>query len=156
MEEIELNELLALCSNNPKLFDFVLKIINREKKAGLLDDLCAYTSTGWDWDVEDIEDFGDIEEDEDIDRWIFAQYNIDEAMTWPDEDAWELRQLEMEFCKYFRNFNWDDITLDNGDLLFLIDNEDYLSFVMYSKDKMINGAVDGIKWGMDFLYRPSI
>jgi len=156
MDEIELNELLELCSNNQKLFDFILGIINREKKAGSpKEDLVAYTSTNWEWDVEDIDEYYDPDEVFE-DKWIFAQYNLDWAQDLPDEDPWELLQLEDEFCRYFHGFNFDDIRLDNGDLLFLIDKEDYLAFKMYSKDKIVDNAVDGIRWNMEHLYRTSI
>ena len=151
MDEIQLNELLELCSKNQELFDFVLKIINRERAKGLAkEDLVVFTSTGWNWDVEDPQDFN-ID-----DRAIFAQYNLDFAVDLPNEEPWELILLEKEFCEYFTGFNYDKIRLDNGKLLFLIDNEDYLSFCMYDEDKIVDGAVDGLRWGMPHLYRESI
>lgn len=152
MEEIEIKDLLALCSTNDDLFDFILSIVNEYKD----EKIPVFTSTNWEWDVEDIDDFGDIDDDEDIDRFIFAQYNMDMAIDMPDEEAWELCQLDTDFLKYFRGFDFNKIRLDNGDYLFLIDNDDYMHFSMYTPDKLKSGAVEGLKWGMEFLYRESI
>jgi hypothetical protein len=64
------------------------------------------------------------------------------------DDGWEMEMVPDVFANYLHNFNWSDITLDNGKYLFLLENEDYLFFQIFDKEKMEDGKVDwhGINW----------
>lgn len=120
--------LLKLCTNNKNLKNFINKVFRENKET----EICAWEDYGWEWDVEC---YGS-DEDAEI------------AMCNHDIDGWEMFDVPKAFASYFHSFNWDDIKLDNGKILLLTDEQDYLSFHIVDNEKMEDGMVDlhGITW----------
>jgi hypothetical protein len=134
-EQVE-TALLKVCTKNKKLTNFIKKFFAENKDQ----EICAYEDYGWEWDIES---YGKGEGAE------IAICNHD----WRDDDCWEGDGWEMElvpseFADYFHNFNWKDITLDNGKILLLIDRQDYLFFQIVDMEKLEDGKVDwhGLNW----------
>jgi hypothetical protein len=120
--------LLKLCTNNKNLKNFINKVFRENKDT----EICAWEDYGWEWDVEcDGEDDG-----------------AEIAICNHDLGEWEMFDAPKAFASYFHSFNWDDIKLDNGKILLLTDEQDYLSFHIVDNEKMEDGMVDlhGITW----------
>jgi hypothetical protein len=119
---------LALCKNNPQLTEFVKQTFLRYPNK----EIFLYDVSNWNWDFEF--DYG---------YSVFALRNedmleIDEDL--PIEDrGWQPETMEEFFEEYGCDFDWDKLTLDNGKVLFLLDQDDYLEFVILDQDKIEEG-----------------
>ena len=119
---------LALCKNNPQLTEFVKQTFLRYPNK----DIFLYDVSNWNWDFEF--DYG---------YSVFALRNedmleIDEDL--PIEDrGWQPETMEEFFEEYGCDFDWDKLTLDNGKVLFLLDQEEYLEFLVLDQDKIEEG-----------------
>jgi hypothetical protein len=120
---------LALCKNNPQLTEFVKQTFLRytDKEIIFLDDV-----SNWNWDFEF--DYGNS---------AFALRNEDMLeldKDLPIEDrGWQPETMEEFFEEYGCDFDWDKLTLDNGKVLFLLDQEEYLEFLVLDQDKIEEG-----------------
>lgn len=119
---------LALCKNNPQLTEFVKQTFLRYPNK----EIFLYDVSNWNWDFEF--DYG---------YSVFALRNedmleIDEDL--PIEDrGWQPETMEEFFEEYGCDFDWDKLTLDNGKVLFLLDQEEYLEFLVLDQDKIEEG-----------------
>ena len=134
--------LLNVCIKNKKLTKFIKKIFLNNKNK----EICAWEDYGWEWDIEcygkgEGAEFAICNHDLRYDK-----YSLDEDSV--GDDGWEMEMVPDVFANYLHNFNWSDITLDNGKYLFLLENEDYLFFQIFDKENMEDGKVDwhGINW----------
>jgi hypothetical protein len=127
--------LLDNCKNNKKLRAFINKLFKNNPDVEIL----AWEDYGWEWDVECYGiDGGEV---------AICNHDYRDDVCY-ESDGWELYNLEHSFSNYFDNFNWQDITLDNGKYLLLLDEDDHLTFHIFDKEKMEDGKVDfyGITW----------
>ncbi len=128
--------LVNVCKNNKKLKNFINKFFRENKDVEIL----AWEDYGWEWDIEC---YG---EDDGAEMAICNHDFRDDDCH--EGDGWEINDCHPAFAKYFHNFNWDDITLDNGKMLILVDNQDYFAFHILDFDNLEDGKVDwyGISW----------
>jgi hypothetical protein len=127
--------LLNRCSNNRKLKNFINKVFreNKDIEIYLWDD-------GWEWDIE-CHGGGESAE------IAICNHDFRDDEHY-EGDGWEMFNSPELFSNYFDSFNWEDITLDNGKILLLIDGDDHLAFQIVDNEKMEDGKVDfyGITW----------
>ena len=123
-EQVE-TALLNVCTKNKKLTNFIKKFFAKHKDR----QINAYEDYGWEWDVECY----------DKDSTSIVVFN-------QDFNDWEITWSPIEFSKYFHKFNWNDITLDNGKILLLIDgdDDDDIYFQIFDMEKLVDGAVDSL------------
>jgi hypothetical protein len=128
--------LLRLCANNRNLKNFINKVFRENKDK----QICAWEDYGWEWDVE----CNGSDEGAEI---AICNHDLRDDKHY-EGNGWEIYNAPKVFGNYFSNFNWDDIKLDDGKFLLLIDEEDYLSFQIFDGEKMEDGMVDvhGILW----------
>jgi hypothetical protein len=120
---------LVLCENNPRLTEFVKQTFlrNPDKDIILVDDV-----SDWNFDFEF--DYGNS---------AFALRNED--MLELDEDlpiedrGWQPETMEEFFEEYGCDFDWDKLLLDNGKVLFLLDQDEYLEFLILDRAKIEEG-----------------
>lgn len=119
---------LVLCKNNPQLSDFIKQTFLRNPDMDIiLDDV-----SNWNWDFEF--DYG---------YSVFSLRNED--MLELDEDlpledrGWQPETIESYFDDYACDFDWGKLTLDNGKVLFLLDQEEYLEFLILDRAKIEEG-----------------
>lgn len=128
--------LINICGKNLKLKRFINKFFKENPDA----DINAWEDYGWEWDIEIYggEDGGEL-----------AICNHDYRDFDDDMDGWFLHQLEPSFALFMDDFStgWEKVTLPNGKVLMLIDEQDYFSFHIFDRDNMEDGKVDF--WGMD-------
>ena len=128
--------LLKLCTKNTKLKNFINRVFREYEYM----EISAFDDYGWEWDIEC---YG-------VDGANVAMCNHDfRDDDCYDGNGWELSDVPTIFSKYFSDsFKWDNIRLDNGKLLLLTDECDYLAFHIVDYDKMEDGKVDfyGINW----------
>lgn len=119
---------LALCKNNPQLTEFVKQTFLRNPdKDFILDDV-----SNWNWDFE----FG-------CGCSAFSLRNedmleLDEDLSIEDR-GWQSENIEEFFEDYACDFDWDKLLLDNGKVLFLLDQEEYLEFLILDQEKIKEG-----------------
>jgi hypothetical protein len=124
-EQVE-TALLNVCTKNKKLTNFIKKFFAKHKDR----QINAYEDYGWEWDVE-------CYDKDSISIVVFNQ----------DFNDWEITWSPIEFSKYFHKFNWNDITLDNGKILLLmdgVDDDDNICFQIFDMEKLVDGAVDAL------------
>jgi hypothetical protein len=124
-EQVE-TALLNVCTKNKKLTNFIKKFFAKHKDR----QINAYEDYGWEWDVECY----------DKDSTSIVVFN-------QDFNDWEITWSPIEFSKYFHKFNWNDITLDNGKILLLmdgVDDDDNICFQIFDMEKLVDGAVDAL------------
>ena len=133
-EEVK-TALLRLCTNNKNLKNFINKVFRENKDK----QICAWEDYGCEWDVECHGDEGS--------EIAICNHDIRDD-KYHEGDGWEIFDAPKVFGNYFSNFNWDDIKLNDGKFLLLIDEEDYLSFNIVDEKNMEDGMVDlyGILW----------
>jgi hypothetical protein len=127
--------LLNVCTQNKKLTKFINKFFDKYDEY----EICAYEDYGWEWDIECYGKYGGAE-------IAICNHDFRDDKNF-DGDGWELLNVPEMFSNYFSDFNWDDITLDNGKYL-LLTYDEYFSFQIVDKDNMEDGKVDfyGITW----------
>lgn len=121
---------LALCKNNPQLSSFVRQTFLRNPDK----DIFLYDVSDWNWDFE-------------IGEFSSLFYLRNEDMLEIDEDlpieerGWQQNTLEMFFEEYalYDNDELEKVVLDNGKVLFLLDQDDYLEFVILDQEKIVGG-----------------
>lgn len=123
------NELLGICKKNPELQKFINHIFSVFNDKEIL----AFDVSDWNWDFE-------------IGEFSSLFYLRNEDMLEVDEDlpieerGWQQNTLEELFEQYAL---YDDelkkATLDNGKVILLLDQDDYLEFVILDKEKIQGG-----------------
>jgi hypothetical protein len=123
-EQVE-TALLNVCKKNKKLTNFIKKFFAKHKDR----QINAYEDYGWEWDVE-----------------CYDKHSTSIVVFNQDFNDWEIAWSPIEFSKYFHKFNWNDITLDNGKILLLIDgdDDDDIYFQIFDMEKLVDGAVDSL------------
>lgn len=122
-------ELLDLCKNNPQLSSFIRQTFLRNPHKEIM----FHDVSDWDWDFE-------------IGEFSSLFYIKNEDMIEADEDlpieerGWEQNTLEMFFEEYaLYDEELEKATLDNGKVLVLLDQDDYLEFLMLDLKKVVGG-----------------
>lgn len=128
---MEKTELISLCSENKKLSNLLKKII----------------SSGVEIHIDDTPKHWDVEIAQDFDNNTIAL--VDEDDTSHDA-GWGLFEFNKDFSKLLGAYEWDNLKLSDGRVLFLIDFDKYSILHVLLVDKMINGAVECISWGSPF------
>jgi hypothetical protein len=133
-EEVK-KALIRVCGDNTKLKRFINKFFKANTDATIY----AWDDYGWEWDLEI---------DGGIEGGTLAFCNHDNRDDeYYEGDGWELSYLEESFALYFDTFNhWDKVTLPNGKVLMLLDEDDYYAFQILDRDKIEDGKVD--YWGL--------
>jgi len=128
--------LLNVCTKNKNLTEFIKKVFAENKDVEIL----AFEDYGWEWDIE-CYGKGDGAE------IAICNHDFRDDDCY-EGDGWEMELVPQEFSNYFHNFNWEDITIDNGKILLTIDREEYLSFQIVDMGKMEDGKVEfhGLTW----------
>jgi hypothetical protein len=128
--------LLKFSTNNRKLKNFINKVFRENKDM----QICAWDDYGWEWDIE-CPGGGESAE------IAICNHDFRDDKNY-EGDGWEMFNSPELFSNYFHSFNWEDITLDNGKILLLIDADDHLAFHIVDNEKMEDGKVDfyGITW----------
>ena len=129
------DELLALCSKNPELKKFVQGTITKYKNDGI--ELNNYKNYDWAWDVE-IDMY-----DESLPYTTECMMICNGDMIDDENDGWEVASVDEDFLKYLENNYWSKNTLDNGHVLFLINEDFFTYFQAFSLEKLKDGKVDG-------------
>lgn len=129
------NAILNVTKNNKKLSNFINKVFKQNNHIEIL----AWEDYGWEWDIECY----------DIKRAEMAICNHDyrDDEYW-ESDGWEMFECPIIFANYFHNFNWEDIQLDNGKYIFLLDKDDHWAFQIFDWDNLEDGKAftHGITW----------
>ena len=121
---------LALCKNNPQLTKFVKQTFLRypDKDILLIDDV-----SNWNWDFE-------------IGEFSSLFYLRNEDMIEFDDDlpieerGWQENTLEETFESYaLYDDELEKAKLDNGKVLLLLDQDDYLEFLILDQEKIVGG-----------------
>ncbi len=129
-KEIE-EALLNVCTKNKRLTSFIKRVFKNNKDR----EICAFDDEGNKFDIE----CGDGYEPTEL--LIFNSDFVDEEL---DEDGWFPEDVHPMFEKYFRHFDWESITLDNGKILILTDNSDYISFRILDLKNLEDGKIDTV------------
>lgn len=120
---MKVSELQNLSQNNKALLDFINGIFTRELSE--------------DYDLPDIyEDYG-WEVNYEFDMQILVLNHDFRDDDYFPGNGWTPYFLEPTFNK-FLNANLEKIRLDDGKLLFLINNEDYIYFQIFSEDNFVS------------------
>jgi hypothetical protein len=122
-------EMLELCKNNQQLADFIKQtFLGNPKK-----EIVAYDQSSWEWDFE-------------IGEFSSLFYIKNEDMVEVDEDlpieerGWQQNTLEETFEEYaLYDDELEKATLDNGKVLVLLDQDDYLEFLILDLKKVVGG-----------------
>jgi hypothetical protein len=127
--------ILNVTQKNKKLSNFIKKVFKQNDDIEIL----AWEDYDWEWDIECYGSEG-------AEMAICNHYYRDDE-HW-DGDGWEIYQCPQIFANYFHNFNWEDIELDNGNYIFLIDKDDHWAFQIFNWDKLEDGKTftHGITW----------
>lgn len=130
------NALLNVCKKNKKLTNFIKKFFTEHQDS----EISAYEDYGWEWDIEC---YGKNEGAE----IAICNHDFRDDECY-DGDGWEIEEVPEEFSNYFHDFNWGDVTLDNGKIVLLVNAIDYYYFQIFDMEKMQDGKVDwhGINW----------
>jgi hypothetical protein len=123
--------LLNVCKNNKRLTSFIKRVFKKNTDKKIL----AFDDEGNKFDIE----CGDGIEPTEL--LIFNKDFVDEES---DDDGWFFEDVHYMFDKYFHSFDWDSITLDNGKILILTDNTDYLSFQIFDLKNLEDGKIDDV------------
>lgn len=123
------SELLKLCKKNTMLSEFIDTIfLNYSDK-----EILAFDISDWNWDFE-------------IGEFSSLFYLRNEDMLEVDEDlpieerGWQQNTLESLFEQYaLYDDELEKATLDNGKVILLLDQDDYLEFVILDKEKIQGG-----------------
>lgn len=123
------NELLGLCKKNPELQKFINHIFSVFNDKEIL----AFDVSDWNWDFE-------------IGEFSSLFYLRNEDMLEVDEDlpieerGWQQNTLQELFEQYaLYDDELEKATLDNGKAILLLDQDDYLEFVILDKEKIQGG-----------------
>jgi hypothetical protein len=121
---------LELCKNNPQLSAFVRQTFLRNPQK----DIFLNDVSDWNWDFE-IGEFSSLFYLRNEDMLEF-----DEELPL-EERGWQQETLEMFFEEYalYDNDELEKVILDNGKVLFLLDQDDYLEFVILDEEKIVGG-----------------
>lgn len=121
---------LELCKNNPQLSAFVRQTFLRNPQK----DIFLHDVSDWNWDFE-IGEFSSLFYLRNEDMLEF-----DEELPL-EERGWQQETLEMFFEEYalYDNDELEKVILDNGKVLFLLDQDDYLEFVILDEEKIVGG-----------------
>jgi hypothetical protein len=131
-KEIE-EALLNVCTKNKRLTSFIKKVFKKNKDI----EICAFDDEDEKFDIE----CGDGGHYEPTELLILHSDFIDEES---EDDGWFPEDVHPMFDKYFLNFDWDSITLDNGKILILTDNCHYLSFQIFDLKNLEDGKIDNL------------
>lgn len=130
MESKVEKSILVLCKNNPRLTEFVKQTFlrNPNKEIILIDDVSDWK---WDFEFECGESGAFALRNEDL-------IEFDEELPL-EERGWQHEDLEQFFEEYNCDFEWEKLVLDNGKVLFLLEQYEYLEFIILDRDKIEEG-----------------
>lgn len=127
--------LLSMTKKNKKLNNF----INRFFKKHNNECLSLIFDPEMKWDVEC---YGKGAECSEIALKTDFEYTICDDPSEVENDGWEMFQMPRIFSDYFTDFNWKSVTLDDGHILLLTDEDDHIAFNIVHFDNMEDGMVD--------------
>ena len=123
--------LLNVCTKNKRLSSFIKKVFKNNQDR----DILAFDDEGAKFDIE----CGDGGHYEPTELFFYNEDYVDEESG---DDGWFPEDVHFMFDKYFRDFDWDSITLDNGKILILTDMCEYLSFQILDLKNLEDGKAD--------------
>ena len=138
--------LLSMAKKNRKLTNF----INRFFKKHGDERLSLIFDPKMEWDVEC---YGKGAECSEIALKTDFEYHICEDPSEVESGGWEMFQMPRIFSDYFTIVSeWHYVTLDNGYILLITDEDDHIAFNIVDFDNMVDGMVDmhNIKWHAKF------
>ena len=130
-KEIE-DALLNVCTKNKRLSSFIKKVFKKNKDK----EIFAFDDEGNKFDIECGDGWCEPTE-----LLIFNSDFVDEES---DEDGWFPEDVHPMFDKYFCDFDWESITLDNGKILILTDDSDNIYFQIFDLENLEDGKIDSV------------
>jgi hypothetical protein len=124
--------LLNVCTKNKRLSSFIKKVFKNNKHIQIY----AFDDEGRKFDIECGDGFYEPCE--------FVIYNEDYICEDSGDNGWYPEDVHPLFDKYFIQFDWDCIKLDNGKIIILTDSGDYLAFQIFDMENLEDGAIDNI------------
>ena len=130
--EITVEELINLCKTK-KLKSVVEKVYNEAKANGL--DVYVFTDmTNMLFDIETKRDFVSN----------VVSYFEKGSYIKGEDDGWQDSELDKNFAKLLKNWNWDNIELTDGNIV-VASREDglgYVSFFIFNKKNLHDGSIE--------------
>jgi hypothetical protein len=126
-EQVE-KALLKNCTNNKRLTNFIKKFFKENQDT----EICAWEDYGWEWDIDFYEEI----------EIAICNHDLRDEDFNDDCDGWFTYDVPTAFSKYFKTWEWEKITLDNGKYLLLVDEGDYFSFHIVDPHKIEDGYLE--------------
>lgn len=128
---MEIKELLSLCKGKKKLTN-TIKLIYAD---------CMINDIPF--DISDMTDvLFDIETKDEFGEDVFTYFEEDFFDKEENEDGWVDSDGIKDFAKLFKGYNWKNITLNNGNILYIIDNGDAIECMIVDYKNIQDGAIE--------------
>jgi len=131
-----LDELLAMAE--PKLKALISKLVAKAIKDGL------------NYNIYDIKTkWYDVELEDDFDRNMMMYFEPNEVDEELENDGWFDADLEKGYAKLLRGWNWDDVTLTDGTVVVITQDEfsqHSIDIHLHDSKKLYDGAIDRKYW----------
>jgi hypothetical protein len=128
-KEVE-QALLNVSKKNKSLTSFIKSVFRKNKDVEIL----AYDDEGYKFDIECGDDIYPTE---------FQYLAIDLICDESEDDGWVAEDIHPMFHKYFSDFLWELITLDNGNILILTECGESIIFKIFDLKNLEDGKIEG-------------